>query len=176
MGVKPTAGGIRVERALADALAERAVAPLQRTAEILRQGGLDGRTEQSVEPLPLPSGVALVERDNSSDEAMRLQEQMVVTQRMESLGVLAGGIAHDFNNILTAIIGSVRLAQRQVAADLVSHLAGGAVFVVDAHRSSSVVAWGPVCVPASGALAVWLARGDMCRLSGVVNVPGLMVV
>ena len=38
-------------------------------------------------------------------EKKSLQEQLIKSQRLESVGLLAGGIAHDFNNILTAIIG-----------------------------------------------------------------------
>ena len=47
--------------------------------------------------------LAELERDN-------LTKQLLHTQKLESLGVLAGGIAHDFNNILTSIIGNADLA------------------------------------------------------------------
>jgi PAS domain S-box-containing protein len=50
-------------------------------------------------------------------EKQRLQSQLFVAQRMESIGLLAGGIAHDFNNILTIIMGNAELALAELEAD-----------------------------------------------------------
>ena len=44
-------------------------------------------------------------------ERHRMQDELLRTRNLESIGVLAGGIAHDFNNILTAIVGNISLAR-----------------------------------------------------------------
>lgn len=54
-------------------------------------------------------GVVLVFRDIT--EKKRMEEEILRTQKLESIGVLAGGIAHDFNNLLTAILGYISLAK-----------------------------------------------------------------
>lgn len=60
-------------------------------------------------------GVSKIVRDitgrkRAAEERLQLERQMMQTQKLESLGVLAGGIAHDFNNILMTIIGNTDLA------------------------------------------------------------------
>jgi two-component system cell cycle sensor histidine kinase/response regulator CckA len=59
-------------------------------------------------------GVIFVFRDIT--EKQQLEREILKSQKLESLSVLAGGIAHDFNNFLTAIIGNASLARMSLGA------------------------------------------------------------
>jgi len=58
-------------------------------------------------------GVVLVFRDVTEEK--RREKELLKTQKLESIGVLAGGIAHDFNNILSAILGNINLVRHIIS-------------------------------------------------------------
>jgi PAS domain S-box-containing protein len=60
-------------------------------------------------------GTVLVFRDIT--EKRYLEEKLLKTEKIESLGVLAGGIAHDFNNLLNSIMGNIELAAMDLKTD-----------------------------------------------------------
>jgi len=60
--------------------------------------------------------LAIVRNITERKEHERIQAQLLKSQKLESMGVLAGGIAHDFNNLLTGILGNAALALRHLTA------------------------------------------------------------
>lgn len=60
----------------------------------------EGRIEQVVVTF-----ADITERKRVEAEKAQLQAQLLQSQKMESLGILAGGVAHDMNNVLGAILG-----------------------------------------------------------------------
>ena len=61
----------------------------------------------------------------------KMEKELLKSQKMESLSVLAGGIAHDFNNLLTAILGNISIAK--TAANSSNNTT---VFLTEAEKAS----------------------------------------
>jgi len=59
----------------------------------------------------------IAEREKAEELKNRLQAQLLQSQKLESVGLLAGGIAHDFNNMLAAVQGFAELASDNVEAE-----------------------------------------------------------
>jgi PAS domain S-box-containing protein len=55
------------------------------------------------------TGVVWAIRDVT--DRQRMEEEILKSSKLESLGVLAGGIAHDFNNLLTVVVGNLALSK-----------------------------------------------------------------
>ena len=45
-------------------------------------------------------------------DRLRVEREIIRSQKLESLGLLAGGIAHDFNNLLTIMLGNIDLVEK----------------------------------------------------------------
>jgi len=70
-------------------------------------------------PLPRPEGILwqglsldVTDLRQAQTEREGLTEQLLHSQKLESLGIMATGIAHDFNNLLTVIIGNASIGTR----------------------------------------------------------------
>ncbi|MFC1855628.1 PAS domain S-box protein [Thermodesulfobacteriota bacterium] len=59
----------------------------------------------------------LINRKQGEEERERLWQQLLHSQKMDSIGRLTGGISHDFNNLLSGIMGFSELAMLEVSED-----------------------------------------------------------
>jgi PAS domain S-box-containing protein len=66
-------------------------------------------------PFDLDGKIMVLATARDITEQRNLEQQMLHSQKLESLGVLAGGIAHDFNNLLTGILGNADLAKTEMS-------------------------------------------------------------
>ncbi len=59
--------------------------------------------------------IDITEQKRLAAEKEALYQQLLQSQKLESIGVLASGIAHEFNNILAGILGFATLLKKDVA-------------------------------------------------------------
>ncbi len=58
----------------------------------------------------------ITKNKQAEEEKEKLQGQLIQSQKLEAVGILAGGVAHDFNNMLGAIIGYTELTMGHMEA------------------------------------------------------------
>jgi two-component system cell cycle sensor histidine kinase/response regulator CckA len=77
-----------------------------------KKNGESYYVEQSISPVRDAAGSITHFISNGRDltERMRLEAQLLQSQKMDAIGNLAGGVAHDFNNLLTIITSYAELA------------------------------------------------------------------
>ncbi len=108
--------------------------PRRMENEFTFSDGVKGWFELSIEPIP--DGIFILSLDIT--ERKKMQEQLMVNDRLASIGELAAGIAHELNNPLTGVIGfsDLLLLNKDVSDDVREDLE---VVNREAKRAADVV-------------------------------------
>jgi PAS domain S-box-containing protein len=118
-----------VENPFVRVLRDRVKIQLPEGTVIVRKDGSEVAIADSCTPIRMSdgtlSGAVLVFRDLTEERAAatieaKYQQQLIVSDRMASIGTLAAGVAHEINNPLTYVTANVDLALGELQA-----LAGG---------------------------------------------------
>jgi len=79
--------------------------------EIMHRGNERHVKKISFFPL-IQNGVhGMAIRIDDITELEKIEQELIQSQKMETIGILAGGLAHDFNNVLGGIVGTLSLVK-----------------------------------------------------------------
>jgi PAS domain S-box-containing protein len=79
----------------------------------LRKGGVEFPIEVSVARWKQDTRVYFTAIVRDISERKRIEAQLLVSDRMASVGTLAAGVAHEINNPLTAVVANLELAEEE---------------------------------------------------------------
>jgi PAS domain S-box-containing protein len=95
-----------------------------RTLLLRRPDGTERWIERYVKTVPFEERLAyfitvldVTDRVLADERQALLEEQLLHSQKLESVGRLAGGVAHDINNMLTPILGYARILEQELGQD-----------------------------------------------------------
>jgi signal transduction histidine kinase/ActR/RegA family two-component response regulator len=84
---------------------------------VLIKGVIDKKEPDGTAKTILGFSIDVTDYHNTLEKNKKLQDQLLQTQKMQSIGLLAGGIAHDFNNLLTIINGYADILKDEIPSD-----------------------------------------------------------
>ncbi|MCF7803535.1 MAG: PAS domain S-box protein [Candidatus Marinimicrobia bacterium] len=85
----------------------------------MRKDGIEITVRENAHTVETEEGEILFYEGTVTDvtEQKKLEEQLIHSQKMESMGQIAGGISHDFNNILATLSGALQMLQLKIEAE-----------------------------------------------------------
>ncbi|MDZ5461521.1 PAS domain S-box protein [Azohydromonas lata] len=98
------------------AIAERV--PVRAERQVVEQGGETRFLDVMTYPLTANGAVGAVIRVDDVSERVRIEQMMVQTEKMMSVGGLAAGMAHEINNPLGVILQSCQNLRRRLGLEL----------------------------------------------------------
>jgi PAS domain S-box-containing protein len=105
--------------------------PMHRERLITEKDGEQRYADVMVYPLLANGSVGAVIRVDDITSRVRIEQMMVQTEKMLSIGGLAAGMAHEINNPLSGVLQSCQNIQRRISSDLEPNLQAAAEVGVD---------------------------------------------